>query len=219
MERTVSITDSELEEQFRLDPEFAIELLHEECQEHIARYLKRVTRGLLGAEDLADLYQETMIAVVETTRKAGFDPHKPWRIIWTIAKRKGIDALRRRRVILERKNQDEMITAVAADLRGTSVGAKWTDMSRADKGRFAKALVEIVASLPERQRIVAIAFVSNFEDFSEREIYQPLAKAVSAITGQREGVAAVKSAWRFARERIREELVRRGFEFVKRSDL
>lgn len=219
MVRAVSITDSELEEQFRLDPEFAITLLHEEYQERITRYLDYATCGLLRPEDLADLYQETMIAVVETTRKAGFDPREPWRIIWTIAKRKSIDARRRWGAFRERTNNDDMIAAVATDLRGTNVGAKWTGMSRADKGRFPRVLVEIVSSLPERQRIAAVAFVGNFEVFRERDIYEPLAKAVSAMTGQRESVAAVKSAWRFARERIREELARRGFEFAKRSDL
>jgi RNA polymerase sigma factor (sigma-70 family) len=219
MARAASITDSELEEQFRDDPEFAIELLHEEFQERIASYLKRATRGLLGPEDLADLYQETMVAVLETARSAQFDPREPWRIIRTIARNTGVDALRRQRTFPERTNEDDMITAVAADLRGTNVGTKWTGMSSEEKTRFAKVLVEIVSGLPERQRVVAVAFVANFEDFRERRIYEPLAKAVSAMTGQRESVVAVKSAWRFARERIREGLVRRGFDFAKRSAL
>jgi hypothetical protein len=49
----------------------------------------------------------------------------------------------------------------------------------------------------------------------EKEKYRPLAAAMSAISGKTEDVATAKSAWRVAREKIQDELARRGFGFMK----
>jgi hypothetical protein len=76
-------------------------------------------------------------------------------------------------------------------------------------------LLTFIATLPERQRIVAQCFIDNFEDFRERDTYRPLADAVSAITGTTESVAAVKNVWRYAREKIIVELQRRGYTYMR----
>jgi hypothetical protein len=75
-------------------------------------------------------------------------------------------------------------------------------------------LLTFIATLPERQRIVAQCFIDNFEDFRLRDTYRPLAEAVGAITGVTENVAAVKSVWRQAREKIIAELQRRGYTYI-----
>ena len=61
---------------------------------------------------------------------------------------------------------------------------------------------------------MARCFVDHFEEFHERDTYKPLAEAVSAVTGKSESVAAVKSDWRYAREKIATALHRRGYSFI-----
>src|SRR5437016_693691 len=61
---------------------------------------------------------------------------------------------------------------------------------------------------------VGRCFIDNYEDFRARDTYRPLAEAVSAITHVTESVAAVKSEWRYAREKIIAELNRRGYTYI-----
>ena len=56
--------------------------------------------------------------------------------------------------------------------------------------------------------------MTTFEIFRARETYKPLAEAVIAVTGKPESVVAVKSVWRFARDKIVAELVRRGYPLI-----
>jgi hypothetical protein len=74
--------------------------------------------------------------------------------------------------------------------------------------------LKFVATLPERQRIVAQCFIDNFEMFRPRGVYKPLAEAVSAITGITESVADVKNDWRYAREKITAHLQGLGYDFL-----
>ena len=76
----------------------------------------------------------------------------------------------------------------------------------------------VIATLPERQRIVAQAYVDHYEDYKERDTYLPLSEAVGRVTGRRENVVAVKSAWIEAEKKIVRELTRRGFNYLDRSE-
>jgi DNA-directed RNA polymerase specialized sigma24 family protein len=199
----------------RADPDRAIAYLHEHFGLQIARYLKRVTWSLLGAEDLKDAYQETLKGVLEKVRAPDFDPARPLRLVYAIARRKGLDALRRRghRPITA---DSEVLHRISADLGTREPGLAWQGrMSPAEGKEFREVLLKIIASLPERQRLVARVFVDEFEEFRQRETYQPLARAVSAITGEPENVAAVKSAWRAARATIVDALGRHGYPLTE----
>ncbi len=92
---------------------------------------------------------------------------------------------------------------VAADTKGSDILLQWRlHTSPIEARELREILLVFIATLPERQRIVAQCFIDNYEDFRERDTYRPLADAVSAITHVTESVAAVKSEWRDAREKI-----------------
>jgi DNA-directed RNA polymerase specialized sigma24 family protein len=208
-------SEEALQDCLRADPDRAIALLHEWYALQIARYLKRVTWSLLGPEDLKDAYQETLRAVLERVRAPGFDPRRPLRLVYAIARRKGTDFLRRRGH-RPNTNEDAILHLVAADLKETDLGFAWKKrMGPVEAKEFREVLLKAVAVLPERQRLVARVFIDHFEEFRERDTYQPLARAVSAVTGEPENVAAVKSAWRAARATLAEELARRGYPIAE----
>jgi hypothetical protein len=57
-----------------------------------------------------------------------------------------------------------------------------------------------------------------FDELRAKNTAAPLASAMSKLSGKREDAAAAMSAWRFAREKIREELVRRDYGFLRRDE-
>ena len=214
MAATDPVTEADLESALRDDPDFAIELLDAEYQGQIIRYIKRVTWGILDHDELMVAYQETMFALIQKVREPGFDPRRPLRIVYKIARNKAVDLRRERRYRMN-TNEDGFLGAVAADLKNTELGFQWRlNIGPAEAKEFREILLEIIQTLPPRQRLVARCFVDHYEDFRERDTYRPLAEAVGAVTGKAESVAAVKSDWRFAREKIAAELVRRGYSFI-----
>jgi DNA-directed RNA polymerase specialized sigma24 family protein len=211
MNRVLAAAEEILQDQLRADPERAVVYLHEQFGLQIARYLKRVTWSLLDAEDLKDAYQETLKGVLEKVRTPGFDPGRPLRLVYAIARRKGCDGLRRRGHRIPTADEDAL-RQIAAPPGSTDLGftARQT-LGPAEAREFREVLHKIIEALPTRQRLVARVFVDHFEEFRARDTYQPLAEAVSAITGEPENVLAVKSAWRAARATIASELIHRGF--------
>ncbi len=211
-----STAEEDLEEAFRIGPEFGLTLLHEDFQEVLLRCIKGAAWSL-SAEERLDVYQETMLAMIGEARKADFDPHRPLRLAQTIAHRRAIDYLRAKGHRAN-TNTDAVLPHVAAGLKNTDLGFEWRSLGPADWKEFRKALAEVIATLTERQRIVAQAYVDHYEDFKERGTYLPLAEAVGRVTGRRENVAAVKSAWVEASRKIVCELTRRGFDYLDRGE-
>jgi DNA-directed RNA polymerase specialized sigma24 family protein len=211
-------SEDDLEAALRRQPRHGLALLHEHFGLLVARYLKRVTWGLLSPEDLQDAYQETLRAVMLHVSRPGFQPERPLRLVFALARRKGVDALRRRGHQV-RTDVQSVLECGAADLVASRVGAVWRErMGPAEAAEFREVLLEIVQSLPERQRLVARVFIDHFEDFGRRDTYEPLAASLSVVTGQPENVQAVKSAWRAARGKIAAELARRGYDLAGGSD-
>jgi DNA-directed RNA polymerase specialized sigma24 family protein len=200
---TTDAAEDTLQGYLRADPDRALAYLHEHFGLLIARYLKRVTWSLLGAEDLKDAYQETLKGVLEKVRAPGFEPARPLRLVYAIARRKGLDCLRRRghRPVAD----NALLHRITAEPPGPE------RLGPAEAKEFREVLLQIVQALPDRQRLIARVFVDHFEEFRPRETYEPLARAVSAITGEPVNVPAVKSAWHAARGTIATELSRRGY--------
>jgi DNA-directed RNA polymerase specialized sigma24 family protein len=214
MAATDPVSEADLESAFRDDPDFAIELLDSDYREGILRYIKCETHGLLRPDELMVAYQETMLALIQRIPKPAFDPERPLRLVCAIARNKGLDILREHGHKVK-NDEDAILGAVAADLKNTDLGFEWRrNIGPTEAKEFREVLLEIILTLPHRQRIVAQCFVDHFEDFSQRNTYRPLAEAVSAITGKPESVAAVKSDWRFAREKIAAALIKRGYSFI-----
>lgn len=214
MASTDPVSEADLESAFRDDPDFAIKLLDADYRESILRYIKNETFGLLDEDEFMVAYQETMIDLIGLARGRDFDPQRPLRIVFRIARFKGLDILRERGHCAN-TNEDAILVAVAADLRNTDLGFEWgMNIGPAEAKEFRVVLLEIIQSLPHRQRVVARCFVDHYEEFRERDTYKPLAEAVGVVTGKTESVAAVKSDWRYARQKIAAALNHRGYSFI-----
>lgn len=211
------ITSQELEEVFRDDPEFGLRLLYTDFRDQIARYIKSRLWQLppgIRAEEVKEVFQETMLALVPFVRNPDFDWHKPLRIVYRIARNKAVDALRRRK-FRPKQDVDGAIDQIAKDLAGTQIGLEWKLQNQTEWSEFRGALLEAVCTvLTPKQAIVASCYVDNYEDFGQREIYAPLARLVSEITGEDENAVTVKKLWQEAKKRLVKELRRKGFNFL-----
>ena len=208
------VSEAELECLFRKDPRAAIEYLDKKFRHQIACYIKRVTWGLLKPDDLNDAYQETLTALIAKIRKRGFDPTRPLRLVYEIARNKGIDAMRRQghRV---RTDTNRLFEGLA-DLSAGNSGGVTTALELQE---LRSCLEQVILTLPDQQRLVARVFVDNFEDFGPRDIYSKLTGAVNKTLGPQERLSeqAVKSAWREARTKLAAGLRHRGYDPAERS--
>jgi DNA-directed RNA polymerase specialized sigma24 family protein len=208
-------SETDLDEAFEQGPEFGIRFLDSEFRERVLRHIKRVGRGAFDYHDQQDVYQETLIAMHARAQNAGFDPCRSLRMVLTIARNKAIDLLREWGYTIN-LDEDAILEVVAADTKGSDILLQWRlHVFPAEARELREILLTFIATLPERQRIVAQCFIDNFEYFRKRDIYRPLADAVGAITGITESVAAVKNDWHYAREKIIVELQRRGYTYIR----
>ena len=206
------IPAGELGEVLRDDPEFGFRLLHEEYGEQILRRIKYATGEALDPNELRDAYQETLIAVLDATKKEGFDPDDVMRLVNCIAERRGLDMLRLR----ARKTEPSPSSDVVADralaaIADTDLGFRWAGFGPAQRKEFREVLRSAVAQLPPLQRDAALAFIENFESMGKRDISKKVAEAIRQRTGEDVTVAQARSRWRFAREALAKALRRRGF--------
>ena len=208
-----AVTEKELEEVFKDDPDFGIRVLHEDFREVILAYIKKHAWGLQLA-DWMDIYQKTMLQLIQRSREPHFDHRRPLALVFRIVKCRARDTLRRKKHRANPDN-DAILNYVGKDFSESDIGIKLRYPDRVVWQEFRQNLYEVIAALPERQRIVARAFVDNYEDFRERDTYTLLAELVSKITGKPETVVAVKNAWLEAKQKIVKEMTRRGFNFLE----
>jgi RNA polymerase sigma factor (sigma-70 family) len=202
-----AVGEAEVAAALRRDPAEGLALLHAAFGVDVARYLKRLTWGLLAAEDLQDAYQETLAALWRHILQPGFDPEQPLRLTFTLARRKAIDLLRRRGH-RARTNAEEVLSLL---VQASSLSWRGRRLGRAEAAELRELLLEVVQNLPVRQRLVARVFIDHCDGWEPRDVYAPLTRAVAAVTGQEENEEAIKSCWRTARGRIATELRRHGY--------
>lgn len=206
------VSEQDLEEAFKEDPDFGIRLLYEDYKEVILRYIKKQGRGLQLA-DWLDVFQQTMLEFWKKARSPDFDHRKPLALVFQIAQFRTWDALRRRKH-MPNSDPDAILQHVAKDFRESEIGIQLQFPDGVDWEAFRQNLHEVIADLPEKQKIVARAYVDNYEHFRERDTYAPLADFVGNVTGKKESLVAVKSAWHEAKKKIVKDMARRGFKFI-----
>jgi len=206
------VSEDELEEVFAEDPEYGVCVLYEEYDQVILAYIKKHGWGL-KLEDWLDVLQQTMLEFIEKVRTPDFDHRKPLALVFTIAGRRIRDLLRRKK-FRANTDSDVILAHIAKDYNESDVGIGYRHAD-VDWNLFRENLHEVIAELPERQRIVARVFVDNYEDFRANDTYGPLATLVGEVTGQVESVVAVKNAWYEAKRKIVREMTHRGFNFLQ----
>jgi DNA-directed RNA polymerase specialized sigma24 family protein len=208
------VTEAELEEAFRSDTKYGVEMLDLGFREQIIQHIKRETWGELSPDELIEVYGKTLLAMWVAAGKEGFDPSCPLRLVNTIARNKGIDATRARRRSKLRTNKETFLDGVASCLKDTEASHKWLLLTPTERREFQEVVLDAVQTLPERQKLVVRCYLECFETILAERSYRSLADAVSAVTGTIETVANVKSAWHAAKEKIASELDRRGFNLI-----
>jgi DNA-directed RNA polymerase specialized sigma24 family protein len=200
-----TMTEEQLNDDFRQDPETGLSLMHIYFGARICRFIESVAWNL-QPEDIMDIYQTTMAEMVEVIRKPAFDREKPpLQLAQTIARRRAIDALRRRGH-QPKQDLDGALDRITEDTRRTKVGIKSIEMSSRDKRKLREDILNAAHRLPPKMATVARVYVDIYEDLGERDVHAPLAKAVGKVTGKVENVATVKTQWHEAKRRIADDL-------------
>jgi DNA-directed RNA polymerase specialized sigma24 family protein len=218
MAATNRVSEAELESVLRTDPDYALELLALDYGESILRHIKKVTWNRLTPDELMVAYQETMVAVIERVRGGNFDPSRPLRLVYGIARHKGWDVLRARKHRM-RTDEDAFLGALAGSLKDTEVGSKWNLLTNSERKEFMEIVRETVGTLPPRQKLVTQCFLDCYEDVFNERSFRPLAEEVRRVTGEPETAVNVKSTWHAAKAKIATELARRGFTFIQAENV
>lgn len=211
-----STMEEDLEEALRKrEYDYFIELLAVTFGETIKRRIKHHSCGELNIEDMRDVYQKSLIEINKKIREPGFSSERPMAFVNHLVRLRTLDARRARARQKVVTNTDDLLSAMAEVERSDGLRAKWKEMSSDDQNRFMFELRQVIAEvLPKGQRVVAQAYFDNFEKVANQD-WSVLVDPITAATGQRPTVSTIRSQWRNARQTIVDELVRRGFGFLK----
>jgi RNA polymerase sigma-70 factor (ECF subfamily) len=147
------------------------------------RFIRRVL-GPAHADAAEDLHQETWIAVSRSA--GGFDARKASFAAWlfTIARNKAFDHLRRQKVAVLAPSEDEAAVLMARD-------AGQSPLEQVETRELGRRLVAAVEALPLEQRGAFVLFADAGLSLEE----------VARVTGV--GVETAKSRLRYARATLR----------------
>jgi DNA-directed RNA polymerase specialized sigma24 family protein len=168
----------------------------------MSRWLLRRFPGLTP-DDLADTWAETLLCVLQAARQRRFQPDRPL-LPWLchLARARAIDLTRRR------SSRDAALASLGQRL--ASARLWWRTLPARVTGEEIMSLIQSqVGALPPRQRLVLEVFI---EHYPERASLAVLRQEVSRRTGKEESLVAVKRALQEGRLRVREFLLREGYD-------
>jgi hypothetical protein len=189
------VTEGELRDGFAL--------IDKHLRDPICGWLRVNYYAGITAEELADLWQETLAELLKQVRAGKYiGERKVFTDLCRIISTNAIDQRRRH------KSRDRLVQAIGEALRGTQTGQKWKDADPVARREVQRLIREAGANLPEKQRQVLEAFLANFP---ESQDMQELRRFTSQLTGVEETVASVKGNLREARQKLRGILTRKGY--------
>jgi DNA-directed RNA polymerase specialized sigma24 family protein len=180
----------------------------------IDKHLRRVLFGVirraglsLTADEVREVYQEVLLGIWQKAKKQQYNADEPLLpLLFTIARRKAIDRVRKKS---RKTGGEQILDAIAEILADTKVGEVWRNVVLKHDGRkMMEAMRNAIVRMPERQRLVASVVMDLFP---ETPTLQQIQEEVRRRTGVQLTVVAIKSAWREARKKIGEQLVRAGY--------
>jgi DNA-directed RNA polymerase specialized sigma24 family protein len=207
-----TVTEADLTEQFKTDPQFALQLLHSEFSENIYRYIKSVGYWL-SEHEIDDVYQETFCRLIRAVRRPDFDRTQPsMPFVQDVAWKAAYDwGRRKKRRMME--SIDAAYEQIADDLKDTTVRREWL-MIKPDWPRFQKTLDKIIDALPPKQKVAARAFLVSYEQLRKSD-YSALAEAIHEMTGEDVTTAVARDRWREAKATIAYKLERAGLKLLE----
>jgi RNA polymerase sigma factor (sigma-70 family) len=161
-----------------------------------------------SAEDAEDIVQGVFVTLWKKVETAEFDGNGSLKsLLFTIAKRQGIDELRKRTAL--KRTDDEMADFVARGLDDTAVANAWRRaVERA--GLAAEVMIEFrefLSRLPEQQALVAEAIYAHLDAMDDNVA---LAGYIKKRTGKVVTAMMVKGAKQALVARFREILKKKG---------
>lgn len=184
----------------------ALRRIVEDLRDGLCGWLRRHFPGL-SPEDLADTWQETLVAVLTAVRDGRFDAKRPL-IPWlcTICYRRATDLTRRK------SRASEALAAVGARIAHTSTGLRWKMLSSEERSEVLELTLRHIERLPEMQRLVLQTFSDHYPESASMETLRAL---VSQVRGQQTTLASVKRALQEGRRKLSELLQRNGYHAKK----
>lgn len=156
--------------------------------------LRGRVRLLLGPEDLADAWQETLRDLLKAVRARDIDPERELcPRLWTIFLRRAFDCLRRK------DRYEGVLERVKERLSGTTAGEILARMDEEERTHLLKKVHQAVGTLPVRQRTVIETFVDHFPATEDMDA---LRQRVSEATGYEETQGSVKRALQEVRRKL-----------------
>lgn len=222
METEQKTTEEELEELLRNgENAFFLECLYDDYSLQIIHIIAKWSYGRLDENELLDVFQETIIQVWEKLEQGSFAPESPLRLVFTIAKRRAIDSARKNGTRTTHiPSATDVTDLVIDDLKNTQLSVELKLAREEDKDRFGEELPEIVvACLTQKQHVAFFAFADCIDIIRKNDKYGPVVEQIYASTGERLTTASVKSQLTQALTKIRDEAVRRGFNFLEEKEL
>jgi DNA-directed RNA polymerase specialized sigma24 family protein len=213
------------------EPEYFVRLLYVDYKLDLVRCIRRHTYGFLRNSEIPDVLHDAMLAILEKVKEPSFVPDKPMGMVNIIVRNKAVDARRKkmrlRKIgtpasdIANRSDQEyaSVIDYVISDMNGSDLSVEYRLANEEERKRFIEVFPDIVAELPERQKLAVVAFVECFDEIRKKDKYRPIADVMSRMTGEVVDVAAARSALRAGLEKVRTELARHGIQFVERRDV
>ncbi len=204
------MSDDEIDDEIRLhltcgnedEIERGFELLHAQYQKPICGWLRRNHFPGMSAEDLKDLWSETLLEFYAEVKSGKYDgTRRVFSDLCRIIQTNGID-LRRKK-----KSNEKRLQIVGETLRDTQVNEKWRQREAEDRQVILEMILDEVSKLSPKQKVALEAYINNFPESADM---QQLRKFTSDLTGVEETLASVKRGLQEGRRKIRNMLARKG---------
>lgn len=163
------------------------------------------SKGLSNHHDLEEILSDTFIAIHRCAQSGKLDLEtSPKNLIFTIAKNKWIDRIRRQS--LQAANDDKYLQEVSNALLDSGASQQWYDLRMRSKTReiFDDFLKEI-PHLPARQAQVVNALALLFGAKSAINVTN-LRDVIQQMAGETPPLPSIKSAWDAVRQKLRDRI-------------
>jgi len=183
----------------------ALEAIARHLRDGLCAWLRRSFPGL-SPEDLADVWQETLVGVLRAVREERLDlarPLVPW--LCKVASRRAVDIMRRS------ATNESALAAVGERLSRSDSGARWSALSGDERREALELTLDHIRRLPAMQRAVLQVFSDHYPVTACMEV---LRRRVGERLGRDVTLASVKRALQEGRRKLRDHLVQKGFRRV-----
>jgi DNA-directed RNA polymerase specialized sigma24 family protein len=172
----------------------------DDCRNQIARVCKYWSAGRLSVDEVGDVYQETMLSLWQILQDDRLHPPEPLRIVFHVARCRGMDALRRLAARTKRVSYvDDLAILELSDMHLPTDELEAAELAE-------KIRVIINDRLTDRQKLVFDVYFQNLEKFNPYSSIEVLADLLTEKTNRAEKPESIRSALRQALRKVREGL-------------